>query len=62
MREIRELGQRTAELEVRVDELENYARIYMAELENLKEENMILQSWLEDQENRGRRSNLKISV
>lgn len=37
--EIRELGQRTAELEGRVDELENHTQIYTTEFENIKEEN-----------------------
>lgn len=50
--EIRELGQWTAELEVKVDNLENHTQDYMAELENLKEEKTVLQSCLEDQENR----------
>lgn len=36
--EIRELGQRTADLELRVDELENYAQAYIVKIENLKEE------------------------
>lgn len=59
--EIRELCQRTAELEVRVDELENYTQDYMAEIENLKEENLALQTRLEDYKNRARRYNLRIS-
>lgn len=59
-KEIRELGQRTAELEVRVDEIENHTQQYTSELDNLKDENLLLQSRLEDQENRDRRSNLRI--
>lgn len=59
-KEIRELGQRTAELEVRVDEIENHTRQYTSELDNLKDENLLLQSRLEDQENGDRRSNLRI--
>lgn len=39
-----------------MDEIENSAQEYMAELENLKEENVTLQSRLEDYENRARRS------
>lgn len=58
--EIRELGQRTAELEVRVDDLENHTQDYLAEFENLKEENAVLQSRLEAQENRDLRSHLRI--
>lgn len=58
-REIKELGQRTAELEVRVDDLVNHTQDYMAEFENLKEENSMLLSCLEDQENRDRLSNLR---
>lgn len=58
--EIRELGQRTAELEVRVNDLENHTQDYIAEFENLKEENSVLESRLEDQENRDHRSNLQI--
>lgn len=60
-KEIRELGNRTEALEFRVDEIENSAQDYMVELENLKEENLTLQSKLEDYENRARRSNLRIS-
>lgn len=59
-KEIRELGNRTEVLELRVDEMENSAQDYMAELENLKEENVILPSRLEDYENRARRPNLHI--
>lgn len=59
-REIWELGQRTAELEVRVDIHENHTQDHTAELENLREENLVLQSHLEDQENGGRHSNLRI--
>lgn len=52
--------QRTSGLEVRMDEIENHTQLYTTELENLKEENLVLQSRLEDQENRGRCSNLRI--
>lgn len=47
-----EFGQWTAELEVRVDGLENHTHDYIAEFVNIKEENLVLQSRLEDQENR----------
>lgn len=60
IREIKELGHRTAELEGKVDELENHTQDYTAEMENLKEQNLVLQTQLEDQENRDRRSNLRI--
>lgn len=43
-----------------VDVIENTAQDYMAEMKNLKEENLTLQSRLEDYENRSRRSNLHI--
>lgn len=59
-KEIREIGARTAALEIRVDEVEISAQNNMSEIENLKEENVILQSKLEDFENRDRRSNLRI--
>lgn len=59
-REIRELGHRTAGLEVRVDEIETHTQHYITEFEHLKEQNLLLQSHLEDKENRDRRSNLRI--
>lgn len=43
-----------------MDELENHTQTYTAEIEDLKEENMILQSHLEDQENRDCRPNLRV--
>lgn len=49
-------------LGVRVDEMENKAQDYMAELENHKEENLTLQIRLEDYENRGKHSNLCIGA
>lgn len=59
-REIRELGQRTADLELRMDEIDTRTHNSMTEIMSLKEENLTLQSRLEDQENRNRRSNLRI--
>lgn len=59
-KEIREVGQRTADLELRVDEIDNFTQNYMSEMKVLKEENLTLQNCLEDQENRDRRSNLRI--
>lgn len=60
MKEIRELGHRTATLELRVDDIKNSAVNYMTEIDHLKEENITLQNRLEDYENRARRSNLRI--
>lgn len=60
-KEIRELGNRTAALELKVDEIEITAQETMTERQNLKEENVMLQSKLEDFENRARRSNLRIT-
>lgn len=59
-REIRDLGQRTAELEIRMDDLESQTQQHESEFMNLKEENAVLQSRLEDQENRDRRANLRV--
>lgn len=59
-REIRELGFRTADLEIRMDDIESQSQHFTSEFKNLKEENVILQSRLEDQENRARRANLRI--
>lgn len=61
-KEIREIGNRAAALELKMDEIENTAQDFMTESENIKEENSILQSRLEDYENRARRSNLRIRV
>lgn len=43
-REIIELGQRTTELEVRVDEIKNHSQHCLSQFVNLKEENLVLQS------------------
>lgn len=51
-REIRELGNRTAALELKMDDLENATQEHNTAMENLREENPILQTKLEDQENR----------
>lgn len=59
-KEIRELGNRTAALEIKMDEIEITTQENITELEQLKEENLILQTKLEDYENRARRSNLRI--
>ncbi|XP_073462121.1 vomeronasal type-2 receptor 26-like [Aquarana catesbeiana] len=59
-REIREIGLRTAELEIRVDDIESQTQHYISEFKNLKEENVLLQSRLEDQENKDKRANLQI--
>lgn len=59
-KEIKELGNRTAALELRVEEKENSAQDYLTELDHLKEENLTLQNRLEDYNNRARRSNLRI--
>lgn len=59
-KEIRELGNRTAALELKMDEIENTTQEHMADMENLKEENLMLQSKLEDYEDWARRSNLRI--
>lgn len=59
-KEIRKLRNHTAALELRVDEIENSAQDYIAEMENLKMENLTLQTRLKDYENRARRSNLHI--
>ena len=58
-KEIRDLGSRTETLETKMEELEIYTQDYQSELETLKEENMALQTKLEDFENRARRSNLR---
>lgn len=58
-KEIRELGNRTAALEIKTEELENTTQEFMTEIDLLKEENIILQNKLEDYENRARRSNLR---
>lgn len=59
-REIRELGQRTSALEIRVDNLEKYTTNFSPEIDNIKEENVILQTRLEDYQNHARRSNIRI--
>ena len=59
-KEIRDLGQRTAELENRVHDIETNVMIHETELDTLKDENFSLQTRLEDFENRARRSNLRI--
>lgn len=59
-KEIRELENRTAALEHRVDEIEKSAQDYMTEIKHLIEENLTLQTRLEDYENHVRRSNLRI--
>lgn len=59
-REIRELGQRTSELEQRMDDIDNYTEHYGSELATLKEENTALMARLENQENRDRRSNIRV--
>ena len=59
-KEIRELGTRIANLETRIEDIENFTQDQNTEIENLKEENLVLQSRLEDFENRARRSNLRI--
>ena len=59
-REIRELGKRTAALEVKADDFENISLEHTMEIENLKEENLLLHTKIEDRENRDRRSNLRI--
>lgn len=59
-KEIRDMGPRTAALELKVEEMENSAQDYMSEIDLLKEENFMLQNKLEDYENRARRSNLSI--
>lgn len=53
-------GSTHSTIQSRVDELENHTRDYIAEFENLIAENLVLQSRLEDQENRDRRSNIRI--
>lgn len=50
-KEIRDLGQRMSALEIRVDDVENCTLNYSTEIDNLKEENTILQTRLEDYEN-----------
>lgn len=59
-KEIRELGNRTATLELKVENMENTVQDFMTEIDNLKEENLTLQTRLEDFENRARRSYLRI--
>ena len=59
-KEIRELGQRTSDLENRVEDVETNVQSHVCELENLKEENLTLQMRLEDFENRTCRSSLRI--
>ena len=59
-REIRELGQRTSDLESRVDDIELTLQEQAQEQAALREENAVLLSRLEDAENRSRRSNLRI--
>lgn len=59
-REIRELGQRTADLETRVDDIELTLQEHAQEQAALREENMTLLSRLEDAENCSRRSNLRL--
>lgn len=56
--EIRELGQRTADLETRVDDIELTLQEQAQEQIALREENSMLLSRLEDAENRSCRSNL----
>lgn len=58
-KEIRELGQRTASLELKMEEIESTNQEFIAEIDLLKEENITLQNRLEDYENRARRSNLR---
>ena len=58
-KEIRDLGQRTADLDCRMDDIEN-AFSHDKELELLRDENFTLQTCLEDFENRAQRSNLRI--
>lgn len=53
-KEIKEIGQRTAELELRVDDIDCQTQYCTSELTALKEENTLLQSRLEEQENRDR--------
>lgn len=59
-KEIRELGQRTASLELKVEDIESTTQDCVSELEILKEENITLQNRLEDYENRTRRSNIRL--
>lgn len=59
-REIREIGQRTADLETRVDDMELTLQEQAHEHIALREENAMLLSRLEDAENRSRRSNLRL--
>lgn len=59
-REIRELGQRTADLETRVDDMELTLHEQAQEQSALHEENTMLLSPLEDAENHSHRSNLRL--
>lgn len=59
-REIHEIGQRTADLETRVDDMELTLQEQAHEQIALREENAMLLSRLEDAENRSRRSNLRL--
>lgn len=59
-KEIRDLGKRTSALELRADVLEKCTADFSSEIDNLKEENLTLQTRLEDYENRARRSNIRI--
>ncbi|PIN95547.1 hypothetical protein AB205_0089160, partial [Aquarana catesbeiana] len=59
-REIRELGQRTADMETRVDDIELTIQEHAQEQAALREENATLLSRFEDAENRSRRSNLRL--
>lgn len=58
-KEIRELGQRTSDLEQRMDEVDLSLVSHDKELNALKEDNLSLTAKLEDMENRSRRSNLR---
>lgn len=57
--EIRELGHRTAELEIRMDNVTTSMELQDKHISSLRDENLHLNSKLEDLENRSRRSNLR---
>lgn len=59
-KDICKLGQCTSDLEIRVDDIKTNVLSHDNELETLREENLILQTRLEDFENRARRSKLHI--
>lgn len=58
--EVRDVGQRTAELESQMDDMQGQINKHSRVLEALKEENLNLNAKIEDAENRSRRVNLRL--